>query len=283
MSHDQAIVLFKEKTIRRVWHNEQWWFVITDIIQALTDSVDPNGYMKDMRRRDPVLSEGWGQIATPLAVNTKGGKQKVNCANTESVLRIIQSIPSPKAEPFKRWLAKVGYERIQEIEDPELAQERMKQLYEQKGYPKDWIDKRLRGIAIRQNLTDEWKERGIHSENDYAILTSGISKATFGMTLTEYKKHKNIPPKSNTNLRDNMTDLELIFTMLGEKVTTEISSQEKPETFAANKKVAQRGGKVAGNARIETEKELGRSIISKENFLQLTEAKMLKNTNGKSK
>jgi hypothetical protein len=161
----------------------------------------------------------------------------------------------------------VGYERIQEIENPELAQERMKALYEQKGYPKDWIDKRLRGIAIRQGLTDEWKARGITSQKDYAILTAEISKATFGMTPTEYKKHKNIPIKSKVNLRDNMTDLELIFTMLGEKVTTEISGQEKPETFDKSKMVAKRGGKVAGNARKETEKELGRSVISKENHL----------------
>ncbi|CAM4451521.1 MAG: hypothetical protein LEGION0403_FIIPPAGN_02302 [Legionella sp.] len=163
------------------------------MIAALTDSVDPSRYLKDMRRRDQELSKGWGQIATPLSVETIGGKQRLNCANTEGLFRIIQSIPSPKAEPFKLWLAQVGYERIQEIEDPELAQERMKQLYEQKGYPKDWIDKRLRGIAIRQNLTDESQERGITSQRDYAILTAEISKATFGMTPSEYKQHKNLP------------------------------------------------------------------------------------------
>lgn len=269
MDKQTAIVLFKEKAIRRIWHNAEWWFVITDIIHALTDSVDPSGYIKDMRRRDKELSEGWGQIATPLSVATKGGQQKVNCANTQGILRIIQSIPSPKAEPFKRWLAKVGYERIQEIENPELAQERMKQLYEQKGYPQDWIDKRLRGIAIRQNLTDEWQARGITDNKDYAILTAEISKATFGMTPSEYKKHKNLPAKAKDNLRDHMTDLELIFTMLGEKVTTEISKQEKPKGMPANKKVAHRGGKVAGNARKDTEKELGKSVISKENYLGL--------------
>lgn len=279
MTKETAIVLFKEKVIRRKWHNNEWWFVITDIVQVLTDSINPVGYIKDMRRRDPAISEGWGQIATPLLVETKGGRQKINCANTEGILRIIQSIPSPKAEPFKRWLAKVGYERIQEIEDPELAQERMKQLYEQKGYSKAWIDKRLRGIAIRQNLTDEWKDRGLTDEKDYAILTAEISKATFGMTPTEYKKHKNIPTRSQVNLRDNMTDLELIFTMLGEKVTTEISVQEKPDSFEANKTVARRGGKVAGSARLETEKELGRSIVSKENSLQLTQVKKLKKRN----
>ena len=182
-------------------------------------------------------------------------------------MRIIQSIPSPKAEPFKQWLAQVGYERIQEIENPELAQERMKELYEKKGYSKDWIDKRLRGIAIRQNLTDEWKERGITKEKDFAILTAEISKATFGLTPSEYKVHKGLT-KKNQNLRDHMTDLELIFTMLGERVTTEISQQEKPETFDENKKVANRGGNVAGIARKQTEKELGHSVISSENYLE---------------
>ena len=195
-----------------------------------------------------------------------GKMRETDCSNTEGMFRIIQSIPSPKAEPFKRWLAKVGYERVQEIENPELSQERMKELYEKKGYPKDWIDKRLRGIAIRQNLTDEWKERGIKSETDFAILTSEISKATFGLTPSEYKRLKGLNRK-NQNLRDHMTDLELIFTMLGEKVTTEISQKEKPDTFNKNKKVAKRGGGVAGNARKETEKELGRSIITNKNFL----------------
>jgi DNA-damage-inducible protein D len=215
-----------------------------------------------MRRRDEVLSKGWGKIATPFSIKTAGGKQKLNCANTEGILRIIQSIPSPKAEPFKRWLAKVGYERIQEIENPELAQARMKKLYEQKGYDKSWIDKRLRGIAVRQNLTDEWQKRGITEQRDYAILTAEISKATFGITPSEYRQHKNLPKKSKANLRDNMTDLELIFTMLGERVTTEISEKEKPETFDKSKQVAKRGGAVAGNARRETEKEIGRSVIS---------------------
>jgi DNA-damage-inducible protein D len=269
MNKETAIVIFKEQAIRRAWHNDQWWFVIVDVIAALTDSANPAGYLKDMKRRDQELNKGWGQIATPLLVETAGGKQKLNCSNTEGILRVIQSVPSSKAEPFKRWLAKVGYERMQEIEDPALAQERMKQLYEQKGYPKDWIDKRLRGIAIRQNLTDEWQERGISSQKDYAILTAEISKATFGMTPSEYKQHKNLPSKSKANLRDHMTDLELIFTMLGERVTTEISTTEKPEGMIENKKVAQRGGTVAGNARKETEKELGKSVISRNNHLML--------------
>ena len=193
--------------------------------------------------------------------------RQTDCADTESLFRIIQSIPSPKAEPFKRWLAKVGYERVQEIENPELAQERMKQLYEQKGYPKDWIDKRLRGVAIRQNLTDEWKARGIDNERDFSILTAEISKATFGITPSAYKTLKGLS-KTKQNLRDHMTDLELIFTMLGEKVTTVISQKEQPNTFDKNKNVAKRGGTVAGTARKATEKELGRSIISRQNYLE---------------
>ena len=195
-----------------------------------------------------------------------GKKRKTLAGNIRDIFRLIQSIPSPKAEPFKVWLSQVGYERVLEIENPELAQERMKTLYEQKGYPKDWIDKRIRGIAIRQNLTDEWKKRGITKEKDYAILTAEISKATFGLTPSEYKEVKGLTRK-NQNLRDHMTDLELIFTMLGERVTTEISEKEKPDTFAENKRVAKRGGNVAGIARKQTEKELGRSIISSENYL----------------
>jgi len=263
-----AIVVFESQKIRREWHQEEWWFSVVDVCRVLTESVDAGAYWRKLKQR--LIKEG-SEIVTnchglklPAA---DGKKYKTDCANTEGLFRIIQSIPSPKAEPFKRWLAKVGYERVQEIENPELAQERMKSLYEQKGYPKDWIDKRLRGMAIRQNLTDEWQERGIKEQKDYAILTAEISRATFGMTPGEYKKHKNIPAKSKANLRDNMTDLELIFTMLGEKVTTEISRQEKPETFPENRQVARRGGKVAGNAREDTEKELGRSVISRENYL----------------
>ena len=272
MPENTQIKLFEEKKVRSVWNEEeqQWYFVVVDVIEVLTDSKNPTDYIKKMRKRDLVLSEGWGQLVTPLGVQTAGGTQRINCANVKSLLRIIQSIPSPKAEPFKQWLAQVGYERMQEIENPELAQKRMKELYEKKGYPKDWIDKRLRGIAIRQNLTDEWKERGITKEKDYAILTAEISKATFGLTPSEYKNVKGLT-KKNQNLRDHMTDLELIFTMLGERVTTEISQQEKPEGFEGNKDVARRGGNVAGVARKETEKELGHSVISSENFLNLDE------------
>ncbi|MBS7310933.1 MAG: Bro-N domain-containing protein [Treponema sp.] len=272
MPENTQIKLFEEKKVRSVWNEEeqQWYFVVVDVIEILTDSKNPTDYIKKMRKRDPVLSEGWGQLVTPLGVQTAGGTQRINCANVKSLLRIIQSIPSPKAEPFKQWLAQVGYERMQEIENPELAQKRMKEIYEKKGYPKDWIDKRLRGIAIRQNLTDEWKERGITKEKDFAILTAEISKATFGLTPSEYKNVKGLT-KKNQNLRDHMTDLELIFTMLGERVTTEISQQEKPEDFEGNKDVARRGGNVAGVARKETEKELGHSVISSENFLNLDE------------
>ncbi|MBW1643464.1 MAG: Bro-N domain-containing protein [Deltaproteobacteria bacterium] len=265
---NQAIVVFESQKIRRDWHQDEWWFSVVDICGVLSESVDAGAYWRKLKQR---LKKEGSEVVTichGLKLEAADGKKyRTDCANTEGIFRIIQSIPSPKAEPFKRWLAKVGFERVQEIENPELAQERMKALFEQKGYPKDWIDKRLRGMAIRQNLTDEWKERGLEKQRDYSILTAEISKATFGMTPSEYKKHKNIPTKSKANLRDNMTDLELIFTMLGEKVTTEISHQEKPETFTENKKVAGRGGKVAGNARKDTEKELGRSVISNENYL----------------
>lgn len=263
------IKLFQDKRIRTAWNEEeeQWYFSVEDVIAALTDSADPKQYVKRMRSRDMQLHLNWGTICTQVEMYANDGKRrKIMAANIKSLFRIIQSIPSPKAEPFKQWLAQVGYDRILEIENPELAQERMKSLYEQKGYPKDWIDKRLRGIAIRQNLTDEWKRRGITEEKEYAILTAEISRATFGLTPSEYKNLKGLNGK-NQNLRDHMDDLELIFTMLGERVTTEISQKEEPETFDQNKAVAQRGGKVAGVARKETEKELGRSVVSSQNYL----------------
>ncbi|OYT13169.1 MAG: phage antirepressor protein [Bacteroidetes bacterium 4572_114] len=267
-SQDNKIAVFESKTIRKVWYNNEWYFSIVDIIGALTDSANPTDYLKKIRKRDVELRNYIGTNCPQVEMLTETGKKrKVLAGNTEHIFRVIQSIPSSKAEPFKRWLAKVGYERVEEIENPELAQERMKEIYEQKGYDKDWIDKRLRGIAIRQNLTDEWKERGVIERRDFAILTAEISKATFGMTPSQYKEHKSIPSKSKANLRDNMTDLELIFTMLGERVTTEISQNEKPEGMFENKKVAKRGGKVAGNARKNTEKEIGRSIISEDNYL----------------
>ena len=263
------IKLFEEKKIRSVWNEEeqQWYFSVVDVVGVLTDSVNPTDYLKKMRKRDEELATYLGTTCPQVEMVTDTGKKrKTLAANVQALFRIIQSIPSPKAEPFKLWLAQVGYERVQEIENPELAQERMKELYEQKGYPKDWIDKRLRGIAIRQNLTDEWKERGITEKSDYAILTAEISRATFGLTPSDYKIYKGLT-KKNQNLRDHMSDLELIFTMLGERVTTEISQKEKPDTFTKSKQVAQRGGNVAGVAREQAEKELGRSVVSPENFL----------------
>lgn len=264
MDGNSALIVFQDRKIRRVWHNEEWWFVLEDIVLVLTDTVNVKDYINKMRLRDEELNKGYGQIVHILKVGTGGGEQGMNCANTEGVFRIIQSIPSKKAEPFKLWLAKVGYERIKEIENPELAQERMKQIYEQKGYPKEWIDKRLRGIAIRQDLTDEWKQREINKNLEYAILTNEISKATFGKTVEEYKKYKKL---KGENLRDHMSDLELIFSMLGEKVTIEITKNENAKGFGECKETAKRGGNVAGNARKETEKEIGKPIVSNENFL----------------
>ncbi len=277
MDHSNKLVLFQSKQIRRIWHNKEWYFSVVDVCSALTDNPDYQTARKYWNKLSQRLREEGSEVVTfchRLKLEATDGKKYItDCANTEGLLRIIQSIPSPKAEPFKRWLAKVGYERMEEIENPELAQERMKMLYEQKGYPKDWIDKRLRGIVIRQDLTDEWKQRGISNYKDYGILTAEISKATFGMTPAQYKKFKNIPTKSKANLRDNMTDLELIFTMLGEKVTTEISKNEKPEGIPENKKVARRGGNIAGEARKNTEKEIGRSVITKSNPLSGQQAK----------
>jgi len=263
------VAIFRNKKIRKTIYKNEWWFVVEDVVLALIDSRDPKQYIQRMKQRDPELSKGWVQIVHTLEVSTAGGKQKMNCANTEGIFRIIQSIPSSKAEPFKRWLAKVGYERIQEIENPELATQRTKMLYKLKGYSENWIEKRMRGIAIREELTDEWQKRGVKQQKEYEILTAEISKAAFGVTPSEYKKIKRL---KRQNLRDHMDDFELIFTMLGERVTTEISQQEKPDTFPKNKKVAKRGGDVAGVARKETEKEIGRSVVSKENYLQTPES-----------
>jgi len=266
------IAIFRKREIRKTIHNKEWWFVVVDVVAALTDSVQADGYIKDMRRRDPELSKGWGQIATPLSVETAGGIQKLNCANTEGVFRIIQSIPSPKAEPFKRWLARVGYERIQEIENPELATKRTRALYKAKGYSDDWIEKRMRGIAIREELTDQWQKRGIKEQKEYEILTAEISKATFDMTPSAYKKHKGL---KRENLRDHMTDLELIFSMLGEASTKEIAVNKDAQGFGENKQAAFEGGVVAGNARKELEHKSGKKVISKENYRILQQNKKL--------
>lgn len=263
------IAIFKGKKVRKVIFRNEWWFVIVDIVSALTDSVQPDGYIKDMRRRDEELSKGWGQIATPLLVETAGGKQKLNCANTESIFRIIQSIPSPKAEPFKRWLAKVGYERVQEIEDPELATKRTRAIYKAKGYPDSWIEKRMRGIEIRETLTDEWKKRHVGADREYAILTAEISQATFGMTPSEYKKFKGL---KRENLRDHMNDLELIFSMLGEASTTEIAKNKDAQGFGENKQAAKLGGTVAGSARKDLEIKSGKKVSTKRNYLPVRQA-----------
>src|SRR3989344_1671725 len=229
MDIDKSLIVFQGKKIRRTLHNDLWYFVVLDIVQALTDSVNPSDYLKKLRKRDEPLNEGWGQIVTPLRIDTKGGPQNLNCVNTEGAFRLIQSIPSKKAEPFKRWLAKVGYDRVKEIENPELAQKRMKELYKQKGYSDDWIEKRVRGIAIRDELTDEWKKRGVKEDKEYSILTGEISKATFGMTPTEYKQFKGL---KRENLRHHMDDLELIFSMLGERVSTEITRSRNALGFS---------------------------------------------------
>ena len=216
------IKLFESKQIRSVWNDEEkkWYFVVEDVVAVLTDSKDPKQYVKRMKLRDKELAKGWVQIVPTLWIDTPGGRQKMSCANTEGLFRIIQSIPSTKAEPFKRWLAKVGYQRLEEIENPELASKRAREIYKQKGYPDDWIEKRMRSIAIREELTDEWKNRDIKEQIEYVILTAEISKATFRLTPSQYKKVKGL---KRENLRDHMNDLELIFSMLGEASTTEIT------------------------------------------------------------
>jgi DNA-damage-inducible protein D len=274
---EKKVVVFQSKEIRRTLVNDEWWFVVVDVVEALTDTVNASDYIKKMRSRDTELSKGWGQIVTPLSIETQGGIQKVNCANTEGIFRIIQSIPSPKAEPFKRWLAKVGYERVQEIEDPELATKRTRELYKAKGYSDDWIEKRMRGIAIRAELTDEWKGRGVKGEPEYAILTAEISRAAFGLTPSEYKKHKGL---KRENLRDHMNDLELIFSMLSEAATTEITRKHNAQGLPENKVAARKGGRIAGEAREKLEAETGSKVVSKENYL--AEPEKLKRLKGKA-
>jgi hypothetical protein len=253
------------------------------MVGVLTDSVQPEGYVKDLRRRDPELAKGWGQIATPLRVPPAGGAQRVNCAHTEGLFRIIQSIPSPKAEPFKRWLAQVGYERVKEIENPELASARARELYQAKGYPQAWIEKRLRSISVRGELTDEWKARGVAEGKEYSILTAEIARATFGMTPGEHSQLKGLEVvKTGNNLRDHMTDLELIFTMLGEASTTEIARNKDAQGYGENFDVAREGGAVAGSARLDLETKSGKRVSSKENFKELPEAVMRKRVEKKA-
>jgi len=221
------LIVFQSKNIRRTWFKGKWWYSLVDIVHALTDSVNPTDYLKKLRKRDVELGSYLGTNCPHIEMLTETGKKRqILAGNTKDVFRLIQSIPSKKAEPFKRWLAKVGYERVQEIENPELAQDRAKRYYEMKGYPKGWIDKRLRGITIRQSLTDEWSKRGITEQKEFAILTSEVSEATFGVGIKEHKKIKGLDTRfKNQNLRDHMTDLELIFIMLGEASTTEITKK----------------------------------------------------------
>ena len=269
MVKKEEIAVFNRKKIRRIWHEERWFFSVVDVVEALTDSENSRRYWSDLKvKLKEEGFESYDKIVQLKLIAEDEKLRETDCADTEGIFRIIQSIPSKKAEPFKRWLAKVGYERIQEIENPEIAQERMKILYEKKGYSKSWIDKRLRGIAVRQDLTDEWKKRGIEEESDFAILTAEISKATFGMTPTEYKKFKGL---KNENLRDHMKDLELIFSMLGEASTTEIERFQNPNTFDEHLEVSNKGGDIAKNARLELEQETGEPVVSEDNFLDIPE------------
>ncbi len=278
------IKLFESKNIRSSWDEQaqRWLFAVVDVIAALTDSQNPQVYWRVLKKR--LLAEGNETVTNcnGLKMTAADGKQRLtDVADTEQLLRLIQSIPSPKAEPFKRWLAKVGYERLEEIENPELAAARMRGLYQAKGYSDEWIEKRVRGIAIRDELTNEWQKRGVKEQREYAILTAEISRATFGMTPAEYKAFKSLD-KPADNLRDHMNDLELIFTMLGEASATEIARNKDAQGYADNRDAAVAGGEVAGRARIDLEQKSGKRIASKENYKQLPEAvvrKRLKDEN----
>ena len=274
MEDNKQIALFKGKAVRKTIFNKEWWFSVVDTCGVLTDSPDPGAYWRKLKQR---LAEEGSEVVTichGLKLEAPDGKMReTDCANPEGMLRIIQSIPSPKAEPFKRWLAKVGYERVQEIENPELATKRTRMLYKLKGYPEDWIEKRMRGIAVREELTDEWQKRGAQNEHDYEILTAEISKATFGITPSEYKKHKGLKKE---NLRDHMGDFELILTMLGERTTTEIHRTKDTKGLPRLKDDARVGGQIAGTARKQIERKTGRSIVTKENFLKNKDVKRLK-------
>ncbi len=265
MDENKALVVFQDKKIRRLWHDNEWYFSVTDIVQALTESPSPRQYWGVLKSRESQLLT----ICLQLKMPAEDGKMRLtDCVNTKKAFRLVQSIPSPKAEPFKQWLAQVGYERIQEIENPELAQARMKEIYKAKGYSDDWIEKRVRGIAIRQELTDEWKKRGVQEDKEYAILTNEISKATFGKTVEEYKELKSLKKE---NLRDHMGDLELIFSMLGERSTTEIARTKNAKGFVQNKDAAKKGGNIAGDARRALEIETGNKVVNKENYLDAPE------------
>jgi hypothetical protein len=265
------IAVFQEATIRRTWHNEEWWFSVVDVCTVLSGSPDGGAYWRKLKQR---LNGDSGQPVTfchGLKLEASDGRQRItDCANTEGLFRIIQSIPSPKAEPFKRWLAQIGYERVKEIENPELASARARSLYQAKGYPQAWIEKRLRSISVRGELTDEWKARGVAEGREYSILTAEIAKATFGVTPTVHSQFKGLDKvKTGNNLRDHMTDLELIFTMLGEASTTEIARRSDAQGFNENKVSAKDGGVIAGDARKALEKKTGKKVLSRGNYLAL--------------
>ena len=269
----KGLVIFEDKKIRRIWHGNKWYYSVVDVVRALTESVDAKDYWYRLKKRESEHHVELSTFCRQLKLPSSDGKfYNTDCANTESIFRIIQSIPSKKAEPFKLWLAKVGYQRVQEIQDPELAQKRMKELYKAKGYSNDWIEKRVRGIAIRDELTDEWSKRGVKTQKEYSILTAEISKATFDMTPSEYKTFKKLKKE---NLRDHMNDLELIFSMLGERVSTEITKNKDAQGFDQNKKAAQDGGEVAGNARKDAEKKIGKPISTSKNYLSVKERKKI--------
>src|SRR5258708_6484323 len=261
------IKLFESKQIRSVWNEQEqkWYFSVQDVVEVLTGSTDVKQYIKKILSRDAQLKSNWGTICTLVGMEAADGKKRqVQAADTKGLLRIIQSIPSPKAEPFKLWLAQVGSDRLDEIGNPELATQRTRELYKLKGYPDDWIEKRMRSIAIREELTEEWKNGGVKEQLEYAILTAEISKATFGLTPAEYKKVKGL---KRENLRDHMNDLELIFSMLGEASTTAIVKTKKPKGFVENKVVAKQGGAIAGNARKALEIRTREKVVSKDNYL----------------
>lgn len=271
---DTKIALFKGKEVRKIIHNDEWWFSIIDIVGVLSESDRPRKYWSDLKKK--LEKEGYIEVSDKigqLKMESPDGKlRETDAANTETIFRIIQAIPSPKAEPFKRWLAKVGYERVQEIENPELATKRTRALYKAKGYSDEWIEKRMRGIAIREELTDEWDKRGVKTDKEYSILTAEISKATFGMTPSEYKELKGL---KRQNLRDHMNDLELIFSMLGEASTTEITRNIDVQGFDQSKIAAQKGGQIAGDARKKLEIESGKKVSTKDNYLKKPQDKKL--------
>ncbi|MCX5707856.1 MAG: Bro-N domain-containing protein [Candidatus Omnitrophica bacterium] len=267
MQPETKIAIFKGRRVRKILNQNEWYFSVVDVVEILSGSSIPRRYWSDLKKKltDEGYSELYEKIVQLKLPSSDGKLYMTDCADTETMFRIIQSISSPKAEPFKRWLAKVGYERVQEIENPELATKRTRMLYKLKGYSDDWIEKRMRGIAIREELTDEWQKRGAQEEKDYEILTSEISRATFGVTPSEYKEIKGL---KRENLRDHMDDLELIFTMLGERSSTEIHRNEDSKGVKKLKTDARAGGRIAGNARKELERRLKRPIVSRHNYLK---------------